>query len=121
MSKIDISKIDSAMATKPADADGVKWYLPFEAPMSLLGLPWFDENADYERLPLARPESVTQFPNGEKTTVAAGNCGAFILSSHTAGVQVRFRTNSTRFFLQGVMRECMFSKSILPQIRRILE
>ena len=93
----DISSIDPHMATAPVNRDGLKWHLPFEAPMRLFGFPWFEQDHVLNRLPLARPAEVTQFPNGVKTMVSEQNCGAYSLSSNTAGGQVRFRTDSARF------------------------
>ena len=87
----DIRSIDPRMVTAPVNRDGLRWHLPFEAPMRLFGFPWFEVDHVLNRLPLARPAEVTQFPNGVKTMVSAQNCGAYSLSSNTAGGQVRFR------------------------------
>lgn len=106
MSKINLGKIDPAMATLPADTEGIHWHLPFESPMTLAGFYWFETDGIYERLPIAgRPDRVTRFLQGEKTVVEGKDCGAFILSPQTAGGQIRFRTDSTRIMLQGEMRE----------------
>lgn len=102
MAEIDIAKIDPNMATKPAATEGIAWYLPFEKPMEVIGFCWLKENGKYERLPIAgRPDTVTQFPHGEKTTIPAAQCGAIILSDNTAGGQVRFRTDSTQFLIDA--------------------
>ena len=93
----NLRSIDPRMAVKSADVKGLAWHLPFEAPMRLVGLPWFDRDHAYNRLPLNRPPQVTQFPGGVRTAVNGENCGAYLLSAHTAGAQVRFRTDSTRF------------------------
>lgn len=98
----DIKKIDTNMAWLPANGDGLKWYLPYEAPMKIVGLAWFDQFHNYQRLPDPDPEStVTQFPGGVPTTIPVAQCGAFMLSPQTAGAQVRFRTDSTSVSLQG--------------------
>ena len=93
----NLRSIDPRMAAMPAKAEGLVWHLPFAAPMRLVGLAWFDHDHAYNRLPLERPPQVTQFPGGVATAVAGENCGAYLLSAHTAGAQVRFRTDSTRF------------------------
>ena len=100
----DIRSIDPRMATVPVNRNGLAWHLPFEAPMRLFGFPWFEQDHAYNRLPLVRPAEVTQFPNGVKTMVPAKNCGAYSLSSNTAGGQVRFRTDSARFAVD--VEEC---------------
>ena len=99
----NIAELDPAMAIKPADADGVAWHLPFEAPMKLCGFHWFDTDKLYERLPMDRPETVTRFPNGEPQVIPSKDCGAIQLSSNTAGGQVRFRTDSSRFLIQATL------------------
>ena len=43
----NIAELDPAMAIKPADADGVAWHLPFEAPMKLCGFHWFETDKLY--------------------------------------------------------------------------
>ncbi|MBO7534729.1 MAG: hypothetical protein J6T46_12130 [Victivallales bacterium] len=99
----NIAELDPAMAIKPADADGVAWHLPFEAPMKLCGFHWFETDKLYERLPMDRPETVTRFPNGEPQVIPSKDCGAIQLSSNTAGGQVRFRTDSSRFLIQATL------------------
>ena len=99
----NIAELDPAMAIKPADADGVAWHLPFETPMKLCGFNWFETDKLYERLPMDRPETVTRFPNGEPQVIPSKDCGAIQLSSNTAGGQVRFRTDSSRFLIQATL------------------
>lgn len=102
MTPEEIGKLDPAMATKPANTEGVKWYLPFENPMKLLGFNWFDQDKTYERLPIkGRPTQYTRFPNGEKSVIPIKQCGAILLSTHTAGGQIRFRTNSSKYLVSG--------------------
>lgn len=98
--------IDPNMAFRPADGDGIAWHLPFEAPMQLNGFAWFNQYHLYHRLPEEKPEEVTQYPGGKKITVAAKDCGAYQLSPHTAGGQIRFRTNSSQFQIKGTMLNC---------------
>lgn len=106
MEKIDIAKLDPAMALKPTDTEGICWHLPYEKPMVLLGFNWFDVDGKYERLPLTgRPETVTRFPDGEKTIIPASECGALQLSHYTAGGQVRFRTDSSKIMIHAELLE----------------
>lgn len=102
---MDIRQFDPRMAERPANDNGIAWYVPFEPPMQLSGFAWFDRDHRYERLPLDRPGEVTQFPDGVKTMIPAERCGAYALSVHTAGGQVRFRTDSADFHLRGALLE----------------
>ncbi len=97
------SEIDKNMAFKPANGDGIAWHLPYEKPMQLSGFSWFDKYHTYHRLPDELTPEVTQFPNGQKKMVPAESCGAYNLSPHTAGGQVRFRTDSGTFQLKGAL------------------
>ena len=99
----NLKNIDPRMAVRPADSEGIAWHLPFEAPMQLSGFAWFDKDHRYERLPVDRPAEVTQFPQGVKTMVPGEKCGAYSLSSHTAGGRIRFRTDSGVFQLKGAL------------------
>lgn len=90
-----------AIQVKPADGDGIRWFLPYEAPFRLAGFAWFGQDQVYQRLPVAKPETVTQYPSGKVTSVPAKDCGAFYLSSNTAGGQVQFRTDSTQIWISG--------------------
>ena len=101
MADNEIGKIDKNMAYLPANGEGIAWHLPYEAPMRLLGFNWFDKYHTYHRLPDELPDEVTQFPEGVMKKVPKDTCGAFTLSPHTAGGQIRFRTNSGSFHLKG--------------------
>lgn len=94
----------AAIEMKPENKDGLKWYLPYEAPMQLKGLAWFEQDHIYQRLPVDRPKTVTQYPNGVPTEIDASKCGAFHLSAHTSGGQIRFRTDSSRVVVDGELR-----------------
>lgn len=102
---MDIKNFDPRMAACPTNEGGIAWHVPFEPPMRLSGFAWFDRDHRYERLPVDRPGEVTQFPDGVKTTVPAERCGACALSVHTAGGQVRFRTDSADFHIRGRLLE----------------
>jgi len=84
-------RLDPNMALKKADADGIAWYDPGEEPFDLVGFEWLKEDGVYRRLPL-RPdwnirEAVDQ------------------LANHTAGGQIRFRTDSRTIQIKVELRE----------------
>jgi len=75
----------------------IRWHDPRNAPFKLLGFPWFDTYRVYRRLPpktgaLPIPDAVND------------------LANHTAGGQIRFRTNSShisvRVTLSGPANMC---------------
>ena len=106
MPEFNIADFDPAMAIKPADTQGIAWHLPFEKPFSLLGFNWFDVDHAYERLPIkGRPTTITQYANGGTVTIPAEKCGAINLSRDTAGGQIRFRTDSSQFLVEGELLE----------------
>ena len=84
-------KLDPNMALKEADSDGVVWLDPREEPFGLTGLEWIKENSVYRRLPI---EPDWQIPGPVDN-----------LANHTAGAQVRFRTDSRRILLKVELRE----------------
>ena len=84
-------KLDPNMALKKADADGIVWFDPMEDPFGLTGFEWIKEDSVYKRLPL-NPD--WEIPNAVNR-----------LSNHTAGGQVRFRTNSKKILLKVELRE----------------
>ena len=43
----DIKVIDPYMAWAPK-AEGIKWHLPYESPMKVVGFAWFDKNHSYQ-------------------------------------------------------------------------
>lgn len=101
----DIKVIDPYMAWAPK-AEGIKWHLPYESPVKVVGFAWFDKNHSYQRLPTPDPNStVTQFPNGVRTTIPVAGCGAYYMMLQTAGGQVRFRTDSSSFSVQATLHE----------------
>ncbi len=84
-------KLDANMALKKADADGISWFDPKLAPFDLVGFEWFEKDSVFRRLPLN--------PDWEIPTAVDG------LANHTAGGQIRFKTNSKRFLVKVVLRE----------------
>ena len=68
------------IAIKPDNTDTTQWFLPYEKPFRMTGFEWFESDRVYERLPVNKPETVTQYPNGKATSIASSQCGAFHLS-----------------------------------------
>lgn len=68
-------------------ADGLQWWSPGTAPLALSGFAWFEREGRYRRLPVnpsnALPASVDK------------------LANHTAGGQVRFRSDSRQVRLRA--------------------
>jgi lysophospholipase L1-like esterase len=84
-------KLDPNMALKKADADGIVWFDPREEPFELSGFEWIKEDSLYRRLPLN--------PDWEIRDAVDQ------LANHTAGGQLRFRTNSPRIMVKVELRE----------------
>ena len=84
-------KLDANMALKKADANGIVWFNPREEPFELAGFEWISEDTVYRRLPV--------HPDWEIRKAVDG------LANHTAGGQVRFRTDSKRILVRVELRE----------------
>lgn len=85
----DISKIDPNFAARKVEENGFTYFDVRTSPFSLEGLPWFEENGRaFYRLPK---------PLTEKDV----NAGALFLSNHTAGVCVRFRSDSPEIMIRS--------------------
>lgn len=84
-------KLDPNMALKKADSDGIAWFDPREEPFGLTGFEWINEDSVYRRLPVK--------PDWEIPTAVDQ------LSNHTAGGQIRFRTDSKKILLKVELRE----------------
>jgi lysophospholipase L1-like esterase len=84
-------KLDPNMTLKKADADGIVWFDPRAEPFELSGFEWIKEDSVYRRLPLN--------PSWEIRDAVDQ------LANHTAGGQVRFRTNSKRILVKVELRE----------------
>jgi lysophospholipase L1-like esterase len=86
--KSEAEKHDPNMKVKTPDEKGLVWYQPYEAPMTLLGFKWFEENnRKYYRLPEAMNDKF------RKPVVS--------LAGNTAGGQIRFKTDSRRIVVQA--------------------
>ena len=84
-------KLDPNMSLKKADADGIVWFDPREEPFELSGFEWFKEDSVYRRLPLNPGWEIREAVDQ--------------LANHTAGGQLRFRSNSKRILVKVELRE----------------
>ncbi len=84
-------RLDPNMALSKADADGIVWLDPREGPFDIHGFEWIGQDGIYRRLPV--------HPDWEIRDAVDQ------LSNHTAGGQVRFRTNSRKILIQAEIRE----------------
>jgi len=84
-------KLDPNMTLQKADTDGIVWFDPREEPFDLAGFEWIKEDTVYRRLPVN--------PKWEIRSAVDG------LANHTAGGQIRFRSNSKRIFVKVELRE----------------
>lgn len=84
-------KLDPNMALKKADANGIVWFNPKEAPFDLVGFEWISDDHVYRRLPVHPDWEIREAVDG--------------LANHTAGGQLRFRTDSKRILVRVELRE----------------
>ena len=86
---MDITRIDKNFSSAPVDENGFLFRDVKLAPFRLEGLAWFGENGqEYYRLPKTFTEKEV-------------NSGALFLSHHTAGVCVRFRSDSPELMIRA--------------------
>jgi lysophospholipase L1-like esterase len=84
-------KLDKNMSLKEVDAEGIVWFDPQEEPFGLVGFEWMKEDGIYRRLPVK--------PDWEIRDAVDQ------LANHTAGGQIRFRTDSKRILIRVELRE----------------
>ncbi len=84
-------KLDSRMALKKINSNGTTWYNPKRYPFQLVGFEWIKQDSVYRRLPVH---------SEWKLSKAVEN-----LANHTAGGQVRFKTNSKRILVNVNLAE----------------
>lgn len=93
MSK-NILEIDSNMAIKDPQLEGISWYSPLNQNMfSSYGSSSFNEG-NYFRLKESEREEI--YPISD---------AVWYLSTNPAGIQIKFKTNSTRILLDVVLRD----------------
>ena len=84
-------KLDKNMSLQEVDADGIRWFDPREQPFGLTGFEWIKQDSVYRRLPVN--------PDWEIRDAVDQ------LANHTAGGQIRFRTDSRRILIRVEIRE----------------
>ena len=84
-------KLDPYMSLKKADADGIVWFDPREEPFGLVGFEWIKQDSVYRRLPVHPDWEIREAVNQ--------------LANHTAGGQIRFKTNSKKIMIRVKLRE----------------
>ena len=86
---MDITRIDKNFSSEPVDENGFLFRDVKLPPFQIEGLAWFEENQrEFYRLPKSFTENEV-------------NKGALILSHHTSGVCVRFRSDSTELMIRA--------------------
>ena len=84
-------KLDPNMTLKKADADSIIWFNPREEPFGLTGFEWIREDKVYRRLPVHPDWEIREAVDQ--------------LANHTAGGQIRFRSDSKKILLRVELRE----------------
>ena len=84
-------RLDPNMTLRKADSEGIIWYDPRKKPFDLTGFEWIEYDQIYRRLPVH-----SDWPVREAVDQ---------LANHTAGGQVRFRTDSRRILIRVELRE----------------
>lgn len=84
-------KLDPYMSLKKADENGIVWFDPRTEPFEIFGFEWIGEDSVYRRLPVHPKWEIREAVDQ--------------LANHTAGGQVRFRTNSPRILVKVELRE----------------
>lgn len=90
MENIDIKSIDKNMSIKDDISSNVTWFNPLEQPFSIYGFPWIKEDKIYKRL---KSNLNLDIP------VTVDN-----LSYHTAGGQIKFKTDSSIIAIKVELR-----------------
>ena len=92
---------------KPESEDGICWYTPTDAPFLVEGFAFYQQEHRYCRLPC---ELLPKLRNMGRPAVAD-------LGWHTAGGQIRFRSNTGRLYVRAVLNSrCdMHNMTILGQ------
>ncbi len=76
---LSIEQIDKNLAAKPADSTGMVWFTPNESNIEVDGFAWYNNDNLYYRLPAEEAAKVSE--------------GVSHLAKHTAGGQLRFRSD----------------------------
>jgi hypothetical protein len=92
LSQVPVSqKLDPNMSLKKADTNGIVWFDPRKEPFDLVGFEWIKQDSVYRRLPVHPDWEIREAVDQ--------------LANHTAGGQLRFKTNSKKIFIKVTLRE----------------
>lgn len=99
---MDITRIDKNFSAEPVDENGFLFRDVKQSPFKIEGLAWFQENQqEYYRLPKSFTEKEV-------------NAGALDLSRQTAGVCVRFRSDSPEVMIRAELA-CSYDMNHMPR------
>lgn len=90
MAKLDIKKIDKAMATNSKGIDGMDWYTADSSAFELSGFYWRTKGGVFRRL-----------PDNERTLSFSPNVRE--LSRHTSGGMLRFKSDATEISVKATV------------------
>lgn len=84
--EINVLKLDENMSIETIDESGLVWLNPNQLPFKLIGFHWFEQDKVYRRFPVNPKPALPE--------------GVEALCNHTAGGQIKFRTNSKRLAIK---------------------
>ena len=96
----DITKIDKYMQIRKADETGLLWRDAAEQPFEISGLHWFKQDKCYHRIPAEKMDGL------RPSLIKLAKC--------TAGVQLRFKSNTSRIVLAISVPPCKQSSLQAP-------
>ncbi|CAN7423371.1 SGNH/GDSL hydrolase family protein [Paenibacillus sp. LjRoot56] len=89
--KNEIEKLDSSMKLDVDTNSDWEWYSPRNEPFRITGLPWLEQDGVYRRLPLEPSHPIRSEVDR--------------LANYTAGVQIRFQTDSPKLSVRVVLAD----------------
>ena len=98
--QVKIEELDPNMADKPVDENGMIWFTPDEKPFELLGFYWYDQDKVFRRLPVKPDVEISE--------------GVDYLANHTAGGQIRFRSDCRKLVLKADLGISEFMPHMAP-------
>lgn len=83
---------DEYLAIHPSDISNMRWVDPLNCDCKIYGLPWLNENKNYERLPISLSSEIKN---------ASERC--YAIGKHSTGAQLHFITNSKKLVLHAIV------------------
>jgi hypothetical protein len=84
--KVTLQKFDAKMRANAATTE-LSWHVPTRAPFQLVGFAWYNKDRVYRRMPVKPRETLPEAVDW--------------LANHTAGGQIRFRSNSRKLSVRA--------------------